>query len=52
MPICQEKLINASLQSINLSNLPVGTSALIIDVPEHPLLFSLGLRPGKMVQAR
>jgi Fe2+ transport system protein FeoA len=52
MPICQEKLINASLQSINLSNLPVGTSALVIDVPEHPLLFSLGLRPGKMVQAR
>ncbi len=50
MSICQEKVLTASLQSISLSNLKRGTSALVIDVPEHPLLYALGLRPGKVIQ--
>ncbi len=52
MSVCQEKVLTSSLQSINLSSLAVGASALVVDVPEHPLLYSLGLRPGKVVQCR
>ncbi len=50
MSICQEKVLTASLQSISLSSLRKGTSAMVIYVPEHPLLYSLGLRPGKEIQ--
>ncbi len=51
MSINQEKVLTTSLQSIELSNLRPGSSALLIDVPEHPLLYTLGLRPGKIIQS-
>lgn len=52
MSVSQEKLIDSSRRSINLNCLAPGSSALIDSVPEHPLLYALGLRPGKIVQCR
>ena len=40
----------ASGGSINLSELSKGEDAILVSIPEHPLLYSFGLRPGKMVQ--
>ena len=52
MLFCQEKEISSAGPCIRLSSLPPGQRALVISVPEHPLLYSLGLRPGKVVQCR
>ena len=50
MSICQERELDSNIQSINLSSLAPGSSALVVSIPEHPLLYSLGLRPGKIIQ--
>lgn len=50
MSACQEKELNSNIESINLNSLARGSSALVVSVPEYPLLYSLGLRPGKLVQ--
>ncbi len=50
MSVCQERELNSNLQSINLGSLAPGSSARLVSIPEHPLLYSLGLRPGKIIQ--
>ncbi len=42
-----------SLQNIiSLTELPRGSRGVITDVPENPLLYPLGLRPGKELQCQ
>lgn len=50
MSLCQEKELNLNIQSAKLSSLGPGSSAMVVSIPEHPLLYSLGLRPGKIIQ--
>ncbi len=48
----RNKELNYSMSRVSLCSLKPGSSAVVITVPEHPLLSSLGLRPGKKVQCR
>jgi ferrous iron transport protein A len=47
----QEKKNSVSMKNITLTRLDMGGNAIVVDVPEYPLLNSLGLRPGKAIQA-
>ncbi len=50
--------MNMSLQekqeqnTLSLAKLPAGASGIIISVPDNPLMYPLGLRPGKELQCR
>ncbi len=53
MAVCLEKELSPTVNnSTSLKCLDPGSSALVISVPDHPLLYALGLRPGKIVQCR
>lgn len=41
-----------ALTEIPLSELPAGSNGKIINVPDNPLMYPLGLRPGKEVCSR
>jgi ferrous iron transport protein A len=53
VPHCEEnKLSGSPYNTISLSSLAQGGRARVIDIPEHPLLYALGLRPGKVVESQ
>ncbi len=39
-------------KEIPLTELPTGSNGVIINVPDNPLMYPLGLRPGKQVSSR
>ncbi len=41
-----------ALTEMPLSELPAGSNGKIINVPDNPLMYPLGLRPGKEVCSR
>ena len=50
MSICKERELSPITKNTNLSSMASGSSALVVSIPEHPLLYSLGLRPGKIIE--
>lgn len=52
MSFCREiELTLPQDKIINLNCLSPGEKALVTNIPEHPLLHALGLRPGKVVES-